>query len=114
MLSRWWPAGAQGLDKGILFSTYTLLIAQSTSGKELGLYQKDYPHWLENNALTNIHAKHAYAESKFAEKDFGGRPRYYTSTQMVALVSCFMLHFRPLQSAATIASAWLICNFFQG
>ena len=61
----------QGLDKGILFCTYSLLISQSTSVKILQEKQKANPWLLRDPLITDVHAKLDYAEAAWGKLEFG-------------------------------------------
>lgn len=63
----------QGLDKGVLFSTYNLLISQSTSMKKVRAALDANPLQLNNTAShhTDIHSKKEHAEKVCGEMEFG-------------------------------------------
>lgn len=78
MLAIWTPSKTfrastcmQGLDKGILFCTYSLLISQSTSKKTIQDQQRANPWLLKDPKITDVHASRDHAEAAWGKLEFG-------------------------------------------
>lgn len=83
----------QGLDKGVLFSTYNLLISQSTKFSSVKTMQVSDPLKFSNPELAgaDIHVKKEYVEAVCGEMEFGGGPTpIFMSLQLLSRACCFM------------------------
>ena len=62
---------AQGLDKGILFCTYSLLLQKSVSTKEMAKQQKANPHSFHDTGAASIAEGKAFREAAIGTVEFG-------------------------------------------
>ncbi|CAL8469508.1 g9049 [Coccomyxa elongata] len=65
----------KGLDKGILFCIYSLLISQSTSVKTIQDQQKANPWLLKDPKITDVHASRDHAEAAWGKLEFASGSR---------------------------------------
>lgn len=62
---------AQGLDKGILFCTYSLLLQKSVSTKQMNLQQKANPDAFHNKGAGSLAEGKAFREAAIGTVEFG-------------------------------------------
>ena len=61
----------QGLDKGILFCTFSLLCQKAATAKKMQGLMKAHPERFHNKALPSLEARNAFTEAATGEAQFG-------------------------------------------
>ena len=81
---------AQGLDKGIVFCTYSLLLQKSVSTKEMAKQQKANPTRFHDSGAASLAEGKAFREAALGTVEFGESPLVHISVRMTQ-PSCKLL-----------------------